>query len=590
MREWGKERLAPYKVPREFRPVAALPRNAMGKVQKPALVARFSGPLTLRPRGAAVIEAILDNLRTYWIVHALLIVYTVLLAYHAWTGNKETKGVADYFVGGRSMGPVAIGLSFFATYSSTNSFVGFSGQAYDWGVTWFILVPFIVGMSLFAWVAVAPRLRSFTESLGSLTIPDFIGFRFGSNAARVLAAVIIIFASLFYMTAVFKGIGNLLEAFLEIPYKAAIVIVFFIVMVYTVVGGFISVVKTDAVQGIVMMIAGVLLFTGTVSAAGGLGSLTALSLDASTAPLLQWGGGVSVALALGVVFAGTVKFAVEPRQLSRFYALESRAAARKGVWVSTLAFALVYTLLIPVGLYARNIIPGGLEDTDLVVPQLLTLGSVFSSGTSAFLLLAMVAAAMSSLDSVLLVMASTAERDIVGMIRPSDDKSMLRATRVYVAIFALITAIISLNPPGGIVSLTALSGAVYGACFGPPVILGLYWRKGNGTATIASFAAGLFVLLTWGRTPGATPSTRSSRPWPCPSWPTGSWRSGRRTTTHPWWTSSSPRRGGRDPRPGGAVGAPPRRHSLGRLLTLLRAGPALRPSPRRTRRSPRSRR
>lgn len=449
-------------------------------------------------------NAVWQNLQDYWMVHALLTFYTGLLAYHAWLGNRETEGVTDYYVGGRSMGPIAIGLSFFATYSSTNSFVGFSGQAYEWGVTWFLLVPFIVGMSWFAWVAVAPRLRTFTESLNSLTIPDFIGFRFDSNAARLLAAVIIIFASFFYMTAVFKGIGNLLEAFLEIPYKAAIVIVFFIVTLYTVIGGFISVVKTDAVQGVVMAFAGVLLFKGTVSAAGGLASIRELATVPSTAPLLEWGGGVSVPLVIGVVLAGTMKFAVEPRQLSRFYALESRAAARKGVWVSTIAFAGVYSLLIPVGLYARNILPTGLEDTDLVVPQLLTGGAVFSSGAAAFLLLAMVAAAMSSLDSVLLVMASTTERDIVGLIRPHEsERSTVTATRLYVVLFALVTAIISLNPPAGIVSLTALSGAMYGACFGPAVLLGLYWRKGDGAAVIASYAAGLTLLLTWRLTPWA---------------------------------------------------------------------------------------
>ena len=84
------------------------------------------------------------------------------------------------------------------------------------------------------------------------------------------------------------------------------------------------------------------------------------------------------------------------------------------MWVSTLAFVVVYSLLIPVGLYARNILPGGLAETDMVVPQLLTTPGVFTAGVGAFLLLAMVAAAMSSLDSVLLVMASTAQRDIVG--------------------------------------------------------------------------------------------------------------------------------------------------------------------------------
>ena len=292
------------------------------------------------------------------------------------------------------------------------------------------------------------------------------------------------------------------EVFLDIPYRTAIIIVFFIVMIYTVVGGFISVVKTDAVQGVVMIVAAILLFRGTVTAAGGLGSYAALAGDPVTEPLLRWGGGVSVPLALGVIFAATVKFAVEPRQVSRFYALESREAIRKGVWVSTLAFVLVYALLVPVGLYARNIIPGPLPETDLVVPRLLTTPGVFSAGASAFLLLAMVAAAMSSLDSVLLVMASTAQRDIVGMVRKShSERRALAATRLYVAFFALIAAIISLDPPTGIVGLTALSGAIYGACFGPAILMGLYSRRGSGAATVASFATGLLVLLLWNRLP-----------------------------------------------------------------------------------------
>ena len=105
-----------------------------------------------------------------------------------------------------------IGLSFFATYASTNSFVGFSGQTYDWGVPWMLFVPTAVVLCLFAWIVVAPRLRSFTAAMDSLTLPDFIGFRFGSTPARVFAALIVIVASFFYMTAVFKGIGNLLEA------------------------------------------------------------------------------------------------------------------------------------------------------------------------------------------------------------------------------------------------------------------------------------------------------------------------------------------------------------------------------------------
>ena len=447
-------------------------------------------------------SALLENLREYWLVHLLLLLYTAVMAHHAWVGNRQTKGMTDYYVGGRKMGGLVLGLSFFATYSSTNSFVGFSGQAYDWGAPWLLLIPFIVTMSLFAWTVVAPRLRWFAAELDSVTIPDLIGFRYGSNAARVLAAVLVVFASLFYMTAVFKGIGNLLETFLEIPYKAAIMIVFVVVMLYTMVGGFISVVKTDAVQGVVMSVAAVLLFTGTVTAAGGPGTLLELRSAPETGHLFEWGGGVGVAVLLGTLFSGTLKFAVEPRQLSRFYALEGAGALKRGAIISTVTFAVVYLLLVPVGLYARRILPGGIEDTDLVVPTLIADPEVFGAGASAFLLVAMVAAAMSSLDSVLLVLASTVERDIVSVFRPpADDRAAVRATRFWVAVFALITALISLEPPGSIVTLTVLSGSLYGACFFPAVVMGLYWTGGDGRAAVASFVVGVLTLIVWPLTP-----------------------------------------------------------------------------------------
>jgi len=449
-------------------------------------------------------QTVLDSLATYWPAHLLLLGYTLLLAYHAWSGHRGTRGVADYYVGGRAMGGVTLGLSFFATYSSTNSFVGFSGQAYEWGIAWLLLAPMAVGFSFAAWRWVAPRLRRVTEELDSLTVPDFIGFRFDSVAARVAAAAIVVVASLFYMTAVFKGIGNLVQAFLGIPYEAAIVIVFFVVVGYTMIGGFISVVKTDAVQGVVMIGAAVMLFAGTVRAAGGLGALSELRDAPATAHLFEWNGAEPFVFVLGVLMAGTIKFVSEPRQLSRFYALEDDRAIRVGTWVSTASFALVYSLLVPIGLYARAIYPTGIADTDQVTPLLLTGGEVFGAGTSAFLLLAMVAAAMSSLDSVLLVVAATTERDLVGVLRAGRGPAgALGRTRLWVAGFALITALIALRPPGGIVALTVISGSLYAACFMPALLLGLFWRRGDGVAVLTSFAAGVLALVLWPQLPVA---------------------------------------------------------------------------------------
>ncbi len=436
-------------------------------------------------------------IRDHWLVLLLFALYTAMMVHHAIAGKRKTRGITDYYVGGRAMGGIALGLSFFATYSSTNSFVGFSGQAYSYGVAWLLLAPAAVLFCLIAWLAVAPRLRSFTASLDSVTLPDFIGVRFGSNSARVSAALIVLLASFLYMTAVFKGIGNLLQVFLDIPYGVAIIIVVVVVMLYTAVGGFISVVRTDAVQGIVMIVAAVLLFAGTVNAAGGLGSFSAVRAQPEGAALFSWNTAMPFPVLLGLIVAGTMKFMVEPRQLSRFYALEDARATRHGMWVSTLAFLFVYTLLLPIGIYARNILPDGIADTDLVVPTLLS-GNVFPSPVSAFLLIAMVAAAMSSLDSVLLVMASTFERDVIGMWRRTlAERRAVRATRWYVALFALVTALIALNPPGRIVDLTVFSGSLYAACFLPAIVLGLHWRRGNGAAVVSSFLVGISTLLLW---------------------------------------------------------------------------------------------
>lgn len=440
----------------------------------------------------------MDWIRDHWTLLLLLAVYTALLAYHAWTGRRETRGLADFYVGGRSMGGLAVGMSFFATFSSTNSFVGFAGQSYFYGLPWLLLTPFLAFFCLVAWIWVAPRLRPFTERLDSLTLPDFFGFRFASRTVRFQAAVIVLFASIFYMTAIFKGIGNLLEAFLHIPYGMAILVVFLIVMLYTAIGGFISVVKTDVLQGGLLVVGALLLFSGTTAAAGGIGSFLQLRGLPETAHLFSWDAGLPFPLLLGILFAGSIKFVVEPRQLSRFYSLKDPAAVRQGMWVSTGALLLVYTLLVPLGLYARNLFPEGISDSDRIVPALLTDPAVFHPVASAFLLLVMVAGAMSSLDSVLLVTATTFQRDIVGLWKVvGSERRALRESSLYVMAFALLTTLIALDPPGGIVTLTIFSGSLYAACFFPGLILGLYWRRGNGAAVTASFLVGISCLLLW---------------------------------------------------------------------------------------------
>ena len=438
-------------------------------------------------------------LREHLLLVLLVTVYSGFMAHHAWIGQRRSKTVLDFFVGGRSIPGWAVAVSFFATYSSTNTFLGFSGKSYGWGIGWFLLVPFAVVLSLFSWVFVAPRLRVFTESLESITIPDFIGFRFRSSSARVVAAVVVCFSSVIYMTAIFKGVGTLIEFLLGVPYVAAIVVVFVLVVGYTMAGGFHAVVRTDVMQGVLMILAAIVLFVGTAHAAGGLGAI--LNEGAIDPELLTFRAAPPLGILLGILFATTIKFVVEPRQLSRFYALEDARQARKGVWISTALFLVTFSCLAPIGLYAHRIVGSGMMDTDQVVPEMLASG-VFGPLATALLFVAILAAAMSSLDSVLLVVATTCQRDLWSLLgNAKNDRRVVRHTRWLVLAFALATAAVAVRPPADIVALTSFSGALYGACFLPAIVLGLWWRRGSAACVLASFAAGLGTLFLWPLSP-----------------------------------------------------------------------------------------
>lgn len=435
------------------------------------------------------------------LVLTMFAAYTALLCWHGYEGLRGAKTVSDYYVGGRGLGGFAIGMSFFATYVSTNTFVGLAGQSYSYGVSWLLFGVFFVVFSLLAWILIAPKLLRFTRQLGAVTFADYIGLRFDSQAARVVAALIVGAASVLYMVAIYKGIGGALAQFLGLDYTTAIIAVLIITVAYTAAGGFVSVVRTDVIQGGLVIIAAVMMFYGVVDHAGGLDSIRSLANREGQSGLLEIGGTLPMSVMLGIFVAGAMKLLVDPRQLSRFYGLVNQQAIRTGMWVSTVGLMVTFAMLLPIGLYARVFLPGTADDTDAVVPAVLASG-IFSDGVAAFLLVAMVAAAMSSLDSVLLVTASTVERDLLGLRRPSlTETATIRRTQWHVLWLSVLTAAIAWSPPAGIVALTTWAGGLFAACFFPSILLGLNWHRGDGIAVLASYSAGTLMLLLWGLSP-----------------------------------------------------------------------------------------
>ncbi len=423
----------------------------------------------------------------------LLIAYTAVLAWHAWIGKRASKGVADYYVGGRGMGGFVVGASFFATLVSTNSYIGHAGKGYEYGLPWFFMAALMVVFAWVSWRVVAPRLRAFTAQWDSVTVPDFLAARFGGRWVRIVAAAVIVFASLLYIVAIFKGAGHLFQVFLGVSYEFAVTFMLVIVMGYTALGGFISVVRTDVIQGGMMLVGAALMFFFVSRAAGG---VDVIFTAAETAHLRQLEAGVPLLVLLGIALSGSIKLIVDPRQISRFYALRDARSIRTGIWVAVGGILIVQMCLFPVGMYATMLLQG-VSDTDLIVPTLINDRSVFPALAGDFLVIAIIAAAMSSLDSVLLVAASVFTRDVAAEVRPMTATGQIRWTRLGVVVFACVGAVVALRPPGDIVEITIFSGSLYAVCFTPAILLGLHWRRGDATSVLASMLVGIVVLVGW---------------------------------------------------------------------------------------------
>ena len=442
----------------------------------------------------------MDWLFKHWLLILLLVLYTGVLLNNAYRGASASKGVSDFFVGGRRMGGIAIGVSFYATFASTNSYIGHAGKAYAYGAPWLIMAAMLVFFTYLSWRWIGPKVRELAGRWDALTIPDLLGSRYesekqeGKGLVRIFSALVIVFSSLLYLIAIFKGAGHLFEQFLDVPYEVAIGITLLIVVMYTSIGGFVSVVRTDILQGVLMLMGSITIFYFVTQAAGGISSISLLAERPESSFVFDWNGGIPFAVLIGIALSGSLKLIVDPRQVSRFYALKDEKAVRQGMWVAVIGLAIVQFCIFPVGLYA-HLLMDGVTDTDVIVPTLINREAIFPVWAADFLILAIVAAAMSSMDSVLLVASSTLYKNLVMPFKPS--KNPVVFTRLTIVLTAVFAAALALNPPGDIVEITIFSGSLYAVCFFPAIVIGLNWKKGSEAAVTSSMLCGVSTLLLW---------------------------------------------------------------------------------------------
>lgn len=405
-------------------------------------------------------------------------------------GNEK-----DYFLGGRSMGPWVSALSAGASDMSAWSLMGLPASVYALGMgkTW-IAIGLLIGYAL-SWIFEAPRLRKFTIVYNdSITIPEYLSNRFLSKGKtlRILCAVLFLLAYTIYAASSMKACGTLLNTVSGLDPKLAMVIASVVIIGYTFLGGYSAVCWTDFFQGMLMLAA---LLAAPLFALFMLKNGTMVShTEAITEGYwnfftADWRDIIS-GLGWGLGYFGM------PHIIVRFMSLRSDKDLKKSRVIGITWTTIILGFGVLVGAVGRMLL-GDIEDSSTIFIQIVR--TIFPAIISGILLSAILAAAMSSADSQLLAASASFSSDIYKPVfrKNAGDKEMLLSGRIIVIVISLVALFIAMNPnSGSIMDLVENAWGLFGAAFGPVILLSLFWKRLNMKGAVAGiFCGGLFDIL-----------------------------------------------------------------------------------------------
>jgi sodium/proline symporter len=429
-------------------------------------------------------------------IAAFVLYFVVLLAIggYAWW---NTRNLSDYILGGRRLGPTSAALSAGASDMSGWLLLGLPGYAYVSGLESIWLALALLLGSYFNWLLVAPRLRSQSAQLGdALTIPEYFSrSAHGANRSlRLVCGTMILVFYLVYTASGFVAGAKLFGAAYGVDYHVALLLGAAVIVSYTFFGGFLAVVWTDVLQGLMMLVA-LLWVPITVFSSGG---EYPESLNLSVAGLLPLDGdgtiawiGLVSALAWGLGYFG------QPHILARFMAIKDPGQIGVARRIAITWTGLCLLGAIGVGVGGVSVFDPPLVDAETVFMQMVN--TLFHPVIAGLLLAAIMAAIMSTADSQLLVASSVISEDLCNTLSSArlSDSTLLWLGRLAVLLMAAIALFLSWNPDAAVLDLVGYAWAGFGASIGPALLLSLYARRVQGVTLLAAMLAGGITVILW---------------------------------------------------------------------------------------------
>lgn len=408
-------------------------------------------------------------------------------------GSEKT-----YFLGGRQMGAWVTALSAGASDMSAWVLMGLPTSIYALGLgqVW-IPVGLAIGYTI-SWIVEAPRLRRFSiVANDSITIPQYLTNRFlsKSKALQVICAVVFLVAYTVYAASSVKACGTLFHTVIGIKESTAMYIATVIIVGYTFLGGFNAVCWTDFFQGMLILAA---MLIAPIAAASVL-TLSDTAVVAQQSPgfwnaFASWKD-IASGLGWGLGYFGM------PHIIIRFMSLKSQKDLKKSAKIGISWTVLIVIFAALIGIIGRLAFGFNEEINEGSLVFITMVRKIFPGVISGILLSAVLAASMSTADSQLLAAASSFSADVYQPVirkNKASDKEMLWSGRIVVLVIAVCALLIASNPSSGsIMSLVSNAWGVFGAAFGPAIMLSLFWKRFNFGGAVAGIVVGAVVDICW---------------------------------------------------------------------------------------------
>ena len=429
-----------------------------------------------------------------------IVVFILYLAFMLGIGirfffREKGGGEKTYFLGDRKMGPWVSALSAGASDMSAWVLMGLPTSIYALGMgqVW-IAVGLAIGYAL-SWIFEAPRLRRFSiEAKDSITLPQYLTNRFlaKSHALQILCAVVFLLAYTIYSASSMQACGTLFHTVTGMDATIAMYLAAIIIVAYTFPGGFAAECWTDFFQGMLILAA---LLIAPIFAAGRLDTAAAEALPAGYMSLFADWRSIVSGLTWGLGYFGM------PHIIIRFMSLRSQKEMKKSAAIGITWTVLILSFAVIVGIVGRLFLgyDDAINGSSLVFIAMVR--RIFPGVISGILLSAVLAASMSTADSQLLAASSAFASDVYKPVIRKDktsDGEMLWAGRWVVLAVAMVSLMIAANPnSGSIMALVENAWGIFGAAFGPAILLSLFWKRFNFAGAVAGIAVGAGVDILW---------------------------------------------------------------------------------------------